>query len=410
MHVFASCRSRGEWKKLSLFVREMFFVRCEICRIVLIKILTSILPRFEKQKTSLEWKQTHIRLKEGWKTSSSSPHVIYVLTPLICFWQMILLSRFVLPFRLMQLGVKTEHKVTYLFLIGPDWAERHVCSRWLVFSLSDLHLAKQIFGSACSEKSLARISCEPRAEWEGAGQMTWCQQGVKLWPRFLHKSLSWRTEKILLIQITAGRLTVTNTERERASREKVTLSSAVRSCDRSCIIDFFLGRGNMQMRSSPDFCLSCIFLFTSFKKQLQVWAVNTSSGSAGGHNTTRRSHTLSLIIVSAWSSELLTLKYSHLNKQKTTYMTVPTWKLPGHASGFQQQNFLMRFRRQNDFSNVVHVDCVTGSWLNSLMNSPEWRPNQTHPAPAKSVDFNLLHLSFSWIRSYWAAKICNSLK
>lgn len=285
MHVFASCRSRGEWKKLSLFVREMFFVRCVICRIVLIKILTSILPRFEKQKTSLEWKQTHIRLKEGWKTSSSSPHVIYVLTPLICFWQMILLSRFVLPFRLMQLGVKTEHKVTYLFLIGPDWAERHVCSRWLVFSLSDLHLAKQIFGSACSEKSLARISCEPRAEWEGAGQMTWCQQGVKLWPRFLHKSLSWRTEKILLIQITAGRLTVTNTERERASREKVTLSSAVRSCDRSCIIDFFLGRGNMQMRSSPDFCLSCIFLFTSFKKQLQVWAVNTSSGSAGGHNT-----------------------------------------------------------------------------------------------------------------------------
>lgn len=293
MHVLALCRRRGEWCPFSnwrsevIFVCswDVFFVRCVICRIVLIKILTSILPRFEKQKTSLEWKQTHIRLKEGWKTSSSSPHVIYVLTPLICFWQMILLSRFVLPFRLMQLGVKTEHKVTYLFLIGPDWAERHVCSRWLVFSLSDLHLAKQIFGSACSEKSLARISCEPRAEWEGAGQMTWCQQGVKLWPRFLHKSLSWRTEKILLIQITAGRLTVTNTERERAGREKVTLSSAVRSCDRSCIIDFFLGRGNMQMRSSPDFCLSCIFLFTSFKKQLQVWAVNTSSGSAGGHNT-----------------------------------------------------------------------------------------------------------------------------
>lgn len=349
---------------------------------------------FEKQKTSLEWKQTHIRLKEGWKTSSSSPHVIYVLTPLICFWQMILLSRFVLPFRLMQLGVKTEHKVTYLFLIGPDWAERHVCSRWLVFSLSDLHLAKQIFGSACSEKSLARISCEPRAEWEGAGQMTWCQQGVKLWPRFLHKSLSWRTEKILLIQITAGRLTVTNTERERAGREKVTLSSAVRSCDRSCIIDFFfLGGETCKWGAHQIFVCRVFFCLPHLKSscRFELW----TPAAAQQEVTTRRSHTLSLIIVSAWSSELLTLKYSHLNKQKTTYMTVPTWKLPDHASGFQQQNFLMRFRRQNDFSNVVHVDCVTGSWLNSLMNSPEWRPNQTHPAPAKSVDFNLLPLSFS---------------
>lgn len=409
MHVFASCRSRGEWKKLSLFVREMFFVRCEICRIVLIKILTSILPRFEKQKTSLEWKQTHIRLKEGWKTSSSSPHVIYVLTPLICFWQMILLSRFVLPFRLMQLGVKTEHKVTYLFLIGPDWAERHVCSRWLVFSLSDLHLAKQIFGSACSEKSLARISCEPRAEWEGAGQMTWCQQGVKLWPRFLHKSLSWRTEKILLIQITAGRLTVTNTEREREPAEKKSLWVLlfVHATGHALLIFFWEGKhANEELTRF----LSVVYFFClphlKSSCRFELW----TPAAAQQEVTTRRSHTLSLIIVSAWSSELLTLKYSHLNKQKTTYMTVPTWKLPDHASGFQQQNFLMRFRRQNDFSNVVHVDCVTGSWLNSLMNSPEWRPNQTHPAPAKSVDFNLLHLSFSWIRSYWAAKICNSLK
>lgn len=52
--------------------------------------------------------------------------------------------------------------------------------------------------------------------------MTGCQRGVKLWPRFLHESLSWRKEKILLVHLAEDRFS--DTGREKLNREKVSLS------------------------------------------------------------------------------------------------------------------------------------------------------------------------------------------
>lgn len=112
-----------------------------------------------------------------------------------------------------------ENKVTYLFLIGPDWAERHVYCCWLVFQ-SILPLPSR-FLAVCVGKEPSSELYQPlswmRRSWAA---MTGCQQGVKLWPRFLHESLSWRREKILLVHLAEDWFTYSNKYSDRG-RERL---------------------------------------------------------------------------------------------------------------------------------------------------------------------------------------------
>lgn len=399
MHVFASCRSRGEWKKLSLFVREMFFVRCEICRIVLIKILTSILPcwcvktvlrsrklPWSENKHTSDWKRDEKLLPllhtsfMSWHRWSASDKWFFSRA-LFCrsdwcslAWR--LNTRWHICSWLVQTGRNDTFAVVGWFFL---WATFISPSRFLAAPAAKRASLGSPASPGLNEKEPGR--------WHGVSRGLSCDPDfcTSLCPGGQRRFSSFRSPRAdLLLQI--------QREREPAEKKSLWVLLFVHATGHALLIFFWEGKhANEELTRF----LSVVYFFClphlKSSCRFELW----TPAAAQQEVTTRRSHTLSLIIVSAWSSELLTLKYSHLNKHKTTYMTVPTWKLPDHASGFQQQNFLMRFRRQNDFSNVVHVDCVTGSWLNSLMNSPEWRPNQTHPAPAKSVDFNLLHLSFS---------------
>lgn len=59
----------------------------------------------------------------------------------------------------------------------------------------------RFLAASAGGKRRARVSSSPRAERAGAGQQWRWRRGVELWPRFLLRSLSWRTEKILLIHL-----------------------------------------------------------------------------------------------------------------------------------------------------------------------------------------------------------------
>lgn len=142
----------------------------------------------------------------------------------MCFWEklqeaMLLAAMFCFSDSTLR-TLQAENKVTYLFLIGPDWAERRVYCCWLV-SQSILP-SPSSFLAACVGKELHSELCRAlswmRRSWAA---MTGCQRGVKLRPRFLHEPLSWRREKILLIHL-AELLTVINTAREEdAARDQL---------------------------------------------------------------------------------------------------------------------------------------------------------------------------------------------
>lgn len=159
-------------------------------------------------------------------------------------------------------ALTAENKVTYFFLIGPDGAERHVCSCGLVFQ--SILLSPSRYLAACTGTEPSSDLHQPWAEWEGAGRR-W--QGVgrglscdpdsctSLCPGGQRRFSSYISLRAELLTVSN---TVTEGEREKDTRankkgEKMTLSSIVWQ-----VLNYGLLLGYMQMRSSPDICLHCI--------------------------------------------------------------------------------------------------------------------------------------------------------
>lgn len=149
-------------------------------------------------------------------------------------------------------------------------------------------LAKQIFGPG-------KASSELNERQPGRAK-TRCRRGVKPWPRFLHDSLCWRREKILLIHLAEGRdadcyESRRGGERKETrgpSRKRMILSFDVPSCDRSCIMDSFWDVYNEKLTSFFCCCCSyCICISQVPERAVQVYAVKVT-GSAGARVTVLR--------------------------------------------------------------------------------------------------------------------------
>lgn len=81
---------------------------------------------------------------------------------------------------------------------------RHARSRWLVFQSISL-LPSRFLAPGAGKVPSWDLQQPLSWMWRSRAAMTGCRRGVKLWPRFLHKSLSLRTEKILLFRSDEGR-------------------------------------------------------------------------------------------------------------------------------------------------------------------------------------------------------------
>lgn len=283
--------SHTEGQKLSLFVREMFFVRCEICRIVLIKILTSVLPcwcvKTELRSRKLPWSEN--KHTSDWKRDEK---LLPLLHTSFMSWH--------------RWSASDKWFFSRALFCRSDWCSLawrlntrwHICS-WLVqtgrndtfavvgwFFLWATFISPSRFLAAPAAKRASLgspaspgLNEKEPGRWHGVSRGLSCDPDfcTSLCPGGQRRFSSFRSPRAdLLLQI--------QREREPAEKKSLWVLLFVHATGHALLI-FFWGGETCKWGAHQIFVCRVFFLFTSFKKQLQVWAVNTSSGSAGGHNT-----------------------------------------------------------------------------------------------------------------------------